>query len=412
MKTVTGMGGMGGARELAEMLRQMGRGPDTVLAHITPEEAEMLMQMGGSGNMNPNTGLPEFQPYEDYEYDAYVTAPQQMAPPPPLPMPDSTDYMAQARAAEPVGYYGTSQTGFNQAVDRNRETNFQGMLNPRQQYDIYDPANRRYARLAYTGADETSRDVTRDNFLGLNDDEIAFQQSLRFAGMQPGQTDYRADILAAESAMQGQPEVSPFTNIAQTVEGGLSDIRQTLAKYPNLSAALATGAQSLPALLNARKMQRESERSAAELRALGAPLRQQGEALRQQALAGRLTPQQAAAQEAARARLRQGGATRGVTTGTQQAMIENQLASSRAAQSEVNLNNALKQLNLANAYDEAAIRAKLAGDRELADSLERVAANFSFTRAAQKPQNQPAATPQRPSPAAEEPVTRRPEVRS
>jgi hypothetical protein len=66
MKTITGMGGMGGARELAEMLRQMGRGPDTVLAHITPEEAEMLMRMGGSGDINPNTGLPEFQREPDY----------------------------------------------------------------------------------------------------------------------------------------------------------------------------------------------------------------------------------------------------------------------------------------------------------------------------------------------------------
>jgi len=189
MKTVTGMGGMGGARELAEMLRQMGRGSDTMLAHITPEEAEMLMQMGGSGEMNPNTGLPEFQPL-DYEYDAYANAPQ------------DTNYRAQILAAEPVDaagdfvtYYGTSQTGFNQAVDRNRETNFQGMLNPRQQYDIYDPANRRYARLGYTGANETSRGITRDKLLGLNEDEIAFQESLRFAGMQPGQTDYRAEIL-------------------------------------------------------------------------------------------------------------------------------------------------------------------------------------------------------------------------
>ena len=61
MKTVTGMGGMGGAHELAEMLRQMGRGRDTVLAHITPEEAQMLLEQGGAGTMNPMTGLPEFQ---------------------------------------------------------------------------------------------------------------------------------------------------------------------------------------------------------------------------------------------------------------------------------------------------------------------------------------------------------------
>ena len=50
MKSLTGMGGVGNARELAEMLRQMGRGRDTILAHITPEEAQMLMDAGGSGD--------------------------------------------------------------------------------------------------------------------------------------------------------------------------------------------------------------------------------------------------------------------------------------------------------------------------------------------------------------------------
>ena len=413
MKTVTGMGGMGGARELAEMLRQMGRGPDTVLAHITPEEAEMLMQMGGSGQMNPNTGLPEFQPYEDYEYDAYVNASQQMAPTPPLPMPDSTDYMAQARAVEPVGYYGTSQTGFNQAVDRNRETNFQGPLTERQQYDIYDPANRRYARLAYTGADEGSREISRENFLGTNENERAFLESLRFGGMQPGQTDYRAEILAAERAMQGQPEVSPFTNVAQTVEGGLRSVGELARKYPNIANILATTGQSLPALLAASRARREGEQAAEQLRALGAPLRQQGEALRQQALSGGLTPQQARQQEASRARLRQGAATRGATTGTQQAMIEGQLARERAGMAETNLNNALKQLNLANAYDEAAIRAKLLSDRQVADSLSNVYANLARSVGGTARQQQaPAPVQQASAPILpEEPITRRPDVR-
>jgi hypothetical protein len=60
MKTLTGMGGLGNAQELAELLRQMGRGPDSMLAHITPEEAQMLLESGGSGRMNPMTGLPEF----------------------------------------------------------------------------------------------------------------------------------------------------------------------------------------------------------------------------------------------------------------------------------------------------------------------------------------------------------------
>jgi len=61
-------GNMGNARALAEQLRQMGRGKDTMLAHITPEEADMLLQAGGSGSINPMTGLPEFQPMYDFGY--------------------------------------------------------------------------------------------------------------------------------------------------------------------------------------------------------------------------------------------------------------------------------------------------------------------------------------------------------
>jgi hypothetical protein len=49
-----------GLRNAAEMLRERGRGDDTVLAHITPEEAGILKLMGGSGTINPHTGLPEY----------------------------------------------------------------------------------------------------------------------------------------------------------------------------------------------------------------------------------------------------------------------------------------------------------------------------------------------------------------
>lgn len=38
-----------------------GRGGDTMLAHINPREAEVLRRMGGSGTINPQTGLREFK---------------------------------------------------------------------------------------------------------------------------------------------------------------------------------------------------------------------------------------------------------------------------------------------------------------------------------------------------------------
>ena len=45
---------------LAQQLQSQGRGGDTILAHINPAEAAMLEAAGGSGTLNPETGLPVF----------------------------------------------------------------------------------------------------------------------------------------------------------------------------------------------------------------------------------------------------------------------------------------------------------------------------------------------------------------
>jgi len=55
-----GIAGLPQMQPIARELAAMGRSGDTMLAHITPEEAMMLRQMGGSGTINPYTGLPEF----------------------------------------------------------------------------------------------------------------------------------------------------------------------------------------------------------------------------------------------------------------------------------------------------------------------------------------------------------------
>ena len=52
----------------------MGRGNDTMLAHINPREASLLKRMGGSGKRNPHTGLIEFDdetPDTSTENDKY-----------------------------------------------------------------------------------------------------------------------------------------------------------------------------------------------------------------------------------------------------------------------------------------------------------------------------------------------------
>jgi hypothetical protein len=53
-------GGIASLNPLAAAMAQQGRYGDTMLAHISPREAAMLKDMGGSGTINPMTGMPEF----------------------------------------------------------------------------------------------------------------------------------------------------------------------------------------------------------------------------------------------------------------------------------------------------------------------------------------------------------------
>lgn len=45
---------------VGQELAKYGRNGDTMMAHINPQEAQMLKMMGGSGTINPITGQPEF----------------------------------------------------------------------------------------------------------------------------------------------------------------------------------------------------------------------------------------------------------------------------------------------------------------------------------------------------------------
>ena len=53
-------GGITSLPAMAKQVRAAGRNGDTILAHINPEEAGILKLLGGSGRINPATGIPEF----------------------------------------------------------------------------------------------------------------------------------------------------------------------------------------------------------------------------------------------------------------------------------------------------------------------------------------------------------------
>jgi hypothetical protein len=319
----------------------------------------MLLESGGSGRMNPMTGLPEFQP--EYNYDV---------------------------EAQEGGFYG-EMPDFN--------------------YDVEAQPGGFYGEMQQAASVPLQRE-----FVGGAPIPMVTAPAVDRYGMQP-QFESPAETMRLQEYAQGlrtPQEVQP--SILDRLKGGLQSAetryQDFTQSYPMLSRLLTTGASSLPAIFAARSARKEGRSAADELRRLGQPLREQGEALRQQALTGGLTPQQARQEEARRASMRQAASTRGATSGTQQAMIENTLARERAGLSETNLNNAIKQLNLANAYDEAAIRAKLQSDTQTAQILASIMGDLARATAGQ-PRGGQQTPPPPPPPMTQEPaVTQRPRV--
>jgi hypothetical protein len=62
----------GGLAALASRMQTLGRDGDSILAHINPDEARQLMQMGGRGTINPATGLPEFATRDTFDPALYA----------------------------------------------------------------------------------------------------------------------------------------------------------------------------------------------------------------------------------------------------------------------------------------------------------------------------------------------------
>ena len=94
LRKMTRMGG--DLRKIARLLQDKGRKGDTILAHINPREAALLREQGGSGTINPETGLLEF---EDEDYTAGLSAAET---PSPEPSVDSEAFDLYSSAPEVV----------------------------------------------------------------------------------------------------------------------------------------------------------------------------------------------------------------------------------------------------------------------------------------------------------------------
>lgn len=314
MKTMAMLsgGGMGNARELAEMIRKLGRGRDTVLAHITPGEAELLRRLGGSGKPNPNTGLPEFQDGYDFgEASSYET-------------PEEIEALYQS-SRDFVPEYGTTPS-YDQI--------FAGAIEPAAPEQQQAPGIDFMAEQARLPAELRGLPAERPALGGI-------------------------ELPAAKEP-----------TAMQRIEDVLRGAKETAEKFPTLTRLGGAGASALGQALLARRGRKEAEAMAGRERAAGAPFRTAAQEAVARASAGGMTPQEQRAFEAAQARARQGLSQRNIDTGSAAAGIQ---AGQRArATSEARaraMAEGMRMAGIADQYEARALQLQLAQDKALSDIL-------------------------------------------
>jgi hypothetical protein len=314
------LGGGGDVAELAEMIRRFGRGRDKILAHITPEEAIKLKEMGGSGKINPMTGLPEFQDEYDPNMDIGF-GPGQFTP----------DYTSEDVA-------GMSQEQFERFVPT-EAPNFS-----------YQPAMN-YGAVSRPGEGQPS-------FLppdALQEMEMADQEA------------------AALSPVGGRQVTPEEEGVFGRAERGLQELRGTLDRYPNLTRIGGAGANLVAQALLAQRANRQRQAEAERLRGRAQPFRAAEQEAMARATGGGLTPQQARELEIAQGRARQGLSAGNQAAGSAAAgILAGQATRARSAARQESLETALQLAGIADRYERQAIQEELARDKELADLFAQV----------------------------------------
>jgi len=277
---------------LAQVIQSKGRGPDTILAHITPKEAEKLKRDGGAGTINPDTGLPEF--YEDYYtptdtggYPSFMSSS--------LPEYTPTESYAPDFSFTGAGYEPDYYTGGG--------------------FD-YSPS-----------AVSAAPDVTS-----------AFESGLRIgesqAGLQPIESLMDLRTPTGERPGVGIPQLP--RDAIEIPRGGVTQDRgftEKLKEYltnPEVLGKLGiAGLGAISGARTAKQAREQGQEAKKETQAVAAPYLARGRDLVGRAERGELSPSNLQAYQAAQARLSQGVETRGgvgaAQVATQLAMLRNEL---------------------------------------------------------------------------------------
>ena len=302
---------------IARMLEKKGRGNDTILAHITKKEAQMLKDAGGAGTVNPDTGLLEF--YDGYEGMSYAEGESMVNP-------VGYNY-SQPSAAD----FGPTRQEYESGISATYPTYYQ-------QAPAAPPAS--------------YQDVTSPAYA---------QDMTRF--YQPRTTNVRGEVEPVSGSFAPTTVAPPraATELTADKGGGVKGFFDKMTDEQKLRLGLA-GGLGLFGVYQGRQAGKEAERRAGEMQALGRPYQAQGTELQRAAMSGELTPQSAQAYQALQARLAQGVEQRG-GVGAQQAAAQAEAFRQQLLAQQYNLG--LQVSNIGDNIAIGAIRTGMQADQQL-----------------------------------------------
>jgi len=300
---------------IASMLQGKGRGKDTILAHITPREADILKAAGGSGTTNPETGLLEFQ-----EVDSYVGEPYTTVYDPP-----------------------TYDIGFGP--------------------DVYEaPGGGQF------GPSPTNAEIEQQ--IGYQPTQAATPSAgLNFPLEVPGQQYSptiveRPDNLQESLRQQYAPQVARTDVVSRFDQPVEKSFYDKLTTQDMVRLGLA-GGLGIYGATQAKKGAKQAEQVAAQQRAIGAPYQAKGRELIRAAETGELTPTGQQSLQALQARLAQGAEARG-GVGTAQAAAQAEAYRQQLLAQQYDLG--LKVSNIGDNIALGAIKTGLQADQALSQA--------------------------------------------
>lgn len=277
-----------GLPEMAKRLAAAGRGKDTILAHINPKEARLLKSRGGSGKINPDTGIMEFDDDPSYAPAAQDPAQRQQA------------QYSQA-AAEPVQSYAPA---------------------------AQDPAQQRQAQQPAAPA------------------PVAVELPSQLPAPATPSPQMAAEFNKQTAAPSGGGFMEGVKNFGNQL-GELNKALSPVTPYLKGAGAIYGAVQGNKA---SEQAQQQAAANEAEIRKLADPYKQQGQQLIDLGQAGGLTSTQQKQLEVQRAVASQQMASSGVTGGTAQQQLEANLQQQAAAFAQQNIDQGMKLMGISDEY--------------------------------------------------------------